>query len=129
MRKAVILGLVLALSMVVFVVTPVFAQPRTNVWASWTNVANTQITWTFPYDSRDLIIQNGSTETVCVSLRGNTINADADGDGDRCTCDATDDCVQLDGDCEISLYDFVTNSVSFLAAGSDASPITVIVTY
>lgn len=99
-----------------------FAQPRPNSWSSWTTVSSSQITWTFPYESRDITISNDSAYPICVSLKGETIPA-------NCDCNASAQCFQIE-DSSISLIDVVTGSISMRRGSvNDASPVSVIVNY
>lgn len=104
-----------------------------NVYASWVNVAATAVTTvTFPFESRDVFIQNGSALDLCVSPKGDTIttNTPTGGTGAcRNTQGAADTVFQLDAGTDVTLYDFATSSVTFRALVSATSPVSVIATF
>ncbi|HEY9874582.1 MAG TPA: hypothetical protein V6D12_14175 [Candidatus Obscuribacterales bacterium] len=95
-------------------------SPRTNVYASWVNVTAAH-TITFPYVSRDIMINNGSANGICVNIRGGSVDA-------SCRQD-TDDSIQLPGNSSLNLTDFITSSISFAPLSASASPVSVVVTY
>jgi len=103
-----------------------FAQNRgvlTNVFASWVSVtANTVNTVTFPANSRDIWIHNGSAIDVIISAKGTSIPASN-------YVDTPNSTFQLDGASDLYLSDFITSAVSFKSAGATASPVSVVVTY
>jgi len=137
--------ILIALCLVLVLAVPnvVFARgPLTNIWASWANVniqPNT-ITYTFPYDTRDVFIKNSSSVAIVVDLTGGTIpttNTWSVALGyDRVNRNyvsnnmVTPSIIQIDAGDEITLSDYVTDSISMVAIGSSAaSPVTIIVTY
>lgn len=130
MRK--ILSLVAALSLVI--VPFAHAQNRgvlTNVYASWIQATTTLQTITFPYPSRSLIVNNGSTSSVCINLDGGDLNGFGKGGLLSCSTSVGDGARQifLDGDAQVRLEDFVTDAVSIKTLSSTASPISIIATY
>lgn len=121
--------LVLAL-MLVCCSTASFAEYKSNYWASWANVSS-QITWTFPFKTREINVHNGSSIPVCVSFNGATITAA----NSACTspvgfASGLDNKVfQVGANQTLLLQDFVTGSITLQSAGAAASPISVVVTY
>ena len=115
----------LVILMIMLITTPVFAQARgalTNTYASWVSVTGLT-TITLPANSRDVWIQNGSAIDVCISLRGDAIDAD-------CMVGTPNSTFQLNGASQFFAQDFVTGSITlFSSTGSAASPVSVVVTY
>lgn len=112
----------------VLMATPAFAQrrgPLPNSWASWYQVtATTEIKVTLPENSRDVYIRNGgSSNSLCVSLKGNTVTDTCDASG------ANTSIVQIAAGSEIDLRDYTTKSLSLIGVGATASPVSVVVTY
>ena len=114
--------------LIVGITTPGLAQQRRgalpNQFASWYTVT-TSNTITFPFNSRDITIHNGSTVIVCVDLKGDTITSACVDDGS-----AIPSIVQLDANTAISLSDYITNAITLRSIDeSSASPVSVVVTY
>ena len=107
------------------ITTPAFAQARgalTNTYASWVSVTTLE-TITFPANSRDIWVHNGSAVDVCVSLTGDTIDSD-------CMVGSPNSTFQLNGTDDFYAQDFVTDSITLLSStGATASPVSVVVTY
>ena len=123
MRKVVIGFLILLLT------TPAIASKRgvlTNTYASWVSVENNaQKTVTFPANSRDIWVSNGSAVDVCVSLDGSTFGADCYED----VAATNNDTFQLGAGQDLHFQDFISDSVTLRSAAATASPISVIITY
>ena len=104
-----------------------------NSWASWVNMSgDSMTTWQMPlvrtgvrYKTRDIWIRNGdATVDVCVDLKGGTIT------GTCLTNDInTHSIFMLDADSEIHFDDYLTDTITALAVGADASPVSIIVTW
>ena len=125
MRKVLIV-----LCLIGMLATPAFAQNRgvlTNYWASWYNVSPSGQTITLPSNSRDVWIQNGSSNDVWVSISGATIGSNGYNVNDPIS-NINGKVFTLDGASEIMLYDVVTSSIT-LKALTTASPVSVVVTY
>ncbi len=121
MKKAVIGLLMLLLA------TPVLAQnrgPLHNSFASWYTVTTAGTTVTFPYNSRDITIHNGSSVPIAVDIRGGTIP-----EGFVSASKLSPSIFQLTGNTAIDLRDHVTNSITLRTLGSSASPVSVVTTY
>jgi len=117
----------LVVMLILMVAVPAFARSRTsNTYSSWVSVVNeTMTTITFPADSRDILIDNGSAVDVCVSLNGSTF-------GGSCymsVASTLHDVMQLGAGQQITLQDFITDSITIRSAAGTASPISVIITY
>lgn len=117
----------LSLFILFFLGSNAHAQSRgklTNVFASWVTVASTSTVITFPIESRDLTIMNGSTTDVCVNLKGGDIQG-------NCYTASGSQTMQLDGGQTLTLFDYVTSGVTLRAIGfsTTASPVSVISTY
>ncbi len=100
----------------------------TNVFASWMSVGRTMRTMYLPLPSRHLTIINGANQCVptekCkvwVSPRGDNITLQAPSINNYL--------FELPPGEQITLYNFVTTQITFLASVSTASPISVISTY
>ena len=117
--------LLTTIAILTLLATPALAQRRgaqTNVFASWVSVTGTQ-TITFPYNSRDIWIHNGSAVDIYVDLKGREILAQ----GYNVAQDST---IQLNGTADLYLTDYVTGGISvFSTTGAAASPVSVLVTY
>ena len=103
----------------------VFAQnrgPLRNVWSSWVNVSTTQTKLEFPYPSRDVVIQNGSSTLVCVNIKGATIPS-------NCIDTTTNRIFQINDNSELTFLDYETSGITLKTTSGTASPVTVIVTY
>jgi hypothetical protein len=137
--------ILIALCLVLVLAVPnvVLARgPLTNIWASWANVTiqPDTITYTFPFDTRDVFIKNSSAVAIVVNLTGGTINS-SNGWSNAGGLNylnrnylsdnlVTPSVIQIDAGDEISMSDYVTDSISMVAIGaSAASPVTIIVTY
>lgn len=115
---------ILLIVVFLFVVTSAYAQRRgalTNVYETWTSVTTSPTTITFPVNSRDVFILNGSATDVCVDLTGDSTDVEG-----GCT---TPGSFQLDGAEQIALYDFVTSSIILKTISGTASPVSVITTW
>lgn len=122
MKKKILLTI-----LILMMCSPVFAQARgalTNVFASWYSVTTATTTVRVPVKSRDVYIRNGDSSAICVGLTGSAMTTDS-----VCNTTFTNDLVQLDGDSEIDLRDFVTESITLGSLTGTASPVTVIITY
>lgn len=77
-------------------------------------------TVTFPYESRNLVINNGdSSDGVWVDITGTVT-----------TCsDQVAGCSFIPAGDELALYDFGTNSINIITYVNQASPVVVTVTY
>jgi hypothetical protein len=115
----------------ILIAMPVYAQsrgPLTNVYASIASVAaNSNKTFTFPFQSRDVYILNDSGQKICVSPKGETIAIDVP--TGYCTV-PTGNIFQMATGTQVALYDLVTDAVSVRNTGAAAaSPVSVIVGY
>ena len=90
-----------------------------NSYQTWQSVTTTTQTVTLPYPSRNVFIHNGSATDICISLKGEAITPACASPGH----------IQLDGPGDLSLYDFVTDSISLRTISGTASPVTVLTTY
>lgn len=120
MKKGlIILGLIMLLPSVVL------AQNRgalRNAFASWYTVSATaQTTVLMPFESRDIYIRNGDSDALCVSLNGSILD-------NSCTATKINQVIQLDGDSDLTLRDYVTDSITLRGVSAEASPVTVIIT-
>lgn len=115
-------------ALILMITSPAFAVRRglqQNYFASWVSVGNSTSTITLPggYKTRDIYLQNGSSQLVCVSLDGSTITH-------ACTATATTKLFQLNDDSNLFFQDYGTKSISFRSvAGATASPVSIITTY
>lgn len=104
----------------------VYAQDRgalSNLYASWVSVAPVvDQTYTFPNNSRDLCISNGSAIDIFVNLTGGEIGNDLVEGG-------TSHVIQLDGPEQLCLYDYITGGITLRSTGVAASPVSFTVTY
>ena len=122
--------LLIVLVMLLMITPCVYAQNRgalTNVFASWYSVTTAQKVVTFPGKSRDLFIQNGSTVEMYVDLRGSTIPPGCVDGRDGSGIDVN--VFKLDSSSQISLVDYITDSITLVSPEGTASPVSVIVTY
>ena len=99
-----------------------FAQLKKNAyqiqtWSSTTVGESTTIT--FPYESRDLIIQNDDTDAVWVDITGTATSC----------AQNTAGCMLLKGGNELDLYDYGVSSIKIFTFLAQASPISVTVAY
>ena len=117
--------LIIALVIIVGIVGKVLAQPRGNASPVVVGV-NTITTYkniTFPYPTRDLVIENNdSADYVWVDTKSNTNQTDIGS------------CYLLGPGDSLLLYDFITNGISIIrdttySIGDTASPISVIAIY
>ena len=124
MRK--FLGLLLVFMLIA---TPAFAQARgalPNVYASWVSVTNQALTTiTFPANSRDILIENGSAVDVCVNLKGESFEQNCYQSVDS-TLHKT---MQLGAGDSFFAMDFVTSAITLRSAAATASPVSVVVTW
>lgn len=116
--KRIVLTLILVLS----IGSLAFAQLKKNAyqiqtWSSATTGASTTIT--FPYESRDLIIQNDDTDAVWVDITGTATTCAQNVAG----------CMLLKGGNELTMYDYGVNSIKIFTFLAQASPISVTVAY
>ena len=123
MKKIVLLIVVLLFGLI----NIVYAQSNITANASpatvGVNTTTTYVNITFPYPTRNLLIQNNdSADYVYVDLKSdtNTVNISS--------------CFLLAPNEEINLFDFITSGISILrdtvySTGDTASPISVIATY
>lgn len=120
MRKVFLLLLVLGLC----ICSTQKAEAQYNIFTSWTTVQQQSTkTITFPYDGRDLWIQNGSDTIICVNLIG--IDPRLGGAVD-CSSEGS---FALDANNDLYLGYYSARSVKFSSFGGTASPISVVVTY
>ncbi len=120
MKKALLLTLVLIFALQ----GVVLAQQRgalQNTFASWVSVTATTHVVTFPHNSRDIVLANGSAVDVFVDLSGDDIVHVT-------PSTLAYDVFSLPAEHNITLQDFVTDKISFYATAT-ASPVSVIVTY
>ena len=120
--------LIVILLVVAMYILPVQAQSRgslPNQWASWASINSTSKTFTFPSNSRDLWIHNGSAVDIFVDIKGNAI--DANGYKGGILESST---FQLNGTESVYLQDIVTPAISVKSTtAATASPVSVLVTY
>ncbi len=123
MKKFLILVILLSLMAI-----PAVAQQRgslTNQWTSWASVTTSHL-FTFPNNSRDLWIHNGSAIDIIIDIKGNAI----DDDGYRDVRALENTTFQLNGTESIYLQDIITPSIAIKSAtGVAASPVSVVVTF
>ena len=116
----------IVLSLAVLLILTSFCQAQnrgalTNIYQRWYNVTTELTTITLPLNSRDVFIQNASTNSVCISLVGASIS--------NTSCIADEGVMRLDGDSDMYLQDFITGSVTLRTMTGTASPVSVVVTY
>jgi len=99
------------------------ADRKTNIWASWVNATSSLTTLTLPVEVvGNITIKNGdSTDPVCVSLRGETIQNSCLSNGFST--------INLAASDSIEVYDFTTSSITLRGIVNAASPVSVVVTY
>lgn len=127
--KKVLLGIIATL----LLANPAFAQsgPKSNVWASWVTVTNSQTTMSLPFESRDIIISNGDNSTpICVSLTGDTIVYDSG----TLSCRGSGNTVfKVDLNEQMNFSDFRTDTISMIihsnSGSTTASHVSVVVTF
>lgn len=111
---------------------PAFAEYKANYWSSWTSVTAQQVSWSFPYESREINVHNGSSSAVCVAFDGATMTASCTspaGFGAIANQTNNNKVFQLGANQILLLQDFVVSSVTLSAMGATASPVSVVVTY
>lgn len=98
---------------------------KANVFASTVSVdsTNSNVGIDLPFNSRSITIINGSSNEIFVDFKNSTRTED-----DITVGSVTTGCI-IDGDKTFTLRDYVTDKMSFVRAGNDASPVTVIITY
>lgn len=98
---------------------------KANYWSSWASVT-TQITWLFPYNSREIDVHNGSSVPICVGFNGTPMNT-------SCTSPANPagnfKLFQVGANQILHLEDLVQSSVTLQSMGAAASPVSVVVGY
>lgn len=122
--------LIALVSLVCLSASPAWSEYKSNYWASWASVNQTQVTWTWPYKSREINVHNGSSIPICVAFNGATIVPDACTSPAGFGANSGDNRVfQLGANQVLLLQDFVTPSITIKSAGAAASPVSVVVTY
>ncbi len=124
MKKKIFLGLTILVLSLPFTVAAQSRGALSNIFASWYSVTTTQITITLPFNSRDITIHNGSTNAICVDLKGGTIPASC-----VSASGSNPSIIQLDGNTALSLSDYLTSAISLKAISATASPVSVVITY
>ena len=121
--------LIFVLLGVFLISTKVYAQPRGNASPATIELSYSNPTReiTFPYQTRDLYIQNyDTTKGIWINFRGSDTNGVAyDNNGSR---------HYIGPSTAEEFYDYLTNAITIIidnvyTAGTTASPITVIATY
>jgi len=107
--------------------------PLPGIYASWASVEpGVGTTFTFPYNSRDVYIRNGSAKEVFIDLKGGTLPVTLT-DGLVSTYKSISptlpSVIALDSNSDLTLHDFVTGGITVTSSGSTASPVSVLVTY
>ena len=128
--------LFLVLAILILAVPAHARGPLSNIFASWYNVTTATTTITLPFQSRDVLIWNGSATALVISLMGESIPTDdaaespAAADIGHVSASSTrPTIIQIDDDKEIYLTDFRTSSITMRTITGTASPVSVIVTY
>ena len=109
----------------VMLAVPAYARGRgalTNQYASWLSVTSASTTMTFPFNTRDITLFNGSAIDVGVDIKGGSIT-------DTFIQGTNNSVFILPANTEMSMKDHVTNAISFKSMGATASPISVLIGY
>lgn len=104
---------------------------KANYWSSWASVSNSKIKWTFPYNSREITIMNGSSVPVCISFNNNSfINNTCTTSVPNQVSTGDNKVFQIAANQNVTLRDFQQQAVNLISAtGAAASPVSVIVAY
>ena len=116
---------ILVTAFVMLIFTYAIAQTKSNVYQITVGVtaADPTESITFPYPTRDLIIQNNDADSVYTTVDTATVPSMS-----ACT-EGTEGCIVMAGSSSFELYDYRTDGVAFRYRGAEASPITVIAIY
>lgn len=114
-------NILLVLMLLLFPVVVQAQEYTANTWASWASVTS-QVNWVFPYNSRQVIIHNGSSIAICVSFGRSAVISPS------CT-DAANDVFQVGSNATFIMNNLVRPEIHIHSAGAAASPVSVVVSY
>jgi hypothetical protein len=118
---------ILALIFCIMLLIPALAYAQefsANVWASWAQVSTVVVTWTFPYRSRSIEVQNGDpSHDVCIGFNSNIPTT-------ACLSTGNNTLFKVARGQNFFLHNIAQSAVSFIATDATyASPVGVIIVY